>query len=241
MIPFSLNPVAVDKACIDLMNQAPGLNNSEAEEFGCLSAGSAKLNMIKGKDIDIQLSIKGRTFIFGEGRENFPDGEIFTGPVEDSVNGWIHYTYPAIRGGREVAGIELHVLDLGHGHGADLLVVDGAIPTRDGGIYCKVADRTIQEHLEEAAAGAAATELAPAVPVVTREAGAAHRDDLVALDGVVAERTATGGALDLDPQARGVGGLRRGGAPHPRRRLLRPGRRSWWRSGAACSPRGRAG
>ena len=33
------------------------------------------------------------------------------------------------------------------------LVVDGAIPTKDGGIYCKVADRTIQEHLEEAAAG----------------------------------------------------------------------------------------
>jgi hydrogenase small subunit len=41
-------------------------------------------------------------------------------------------------------------------HGNYLLVVDGAIPTRDGGIYCKVANRTIQEHLEEAAAGAAA-------------------------------------------------------------------------------------
>jgi hydrogenase small subunit len=37
-----------------------------------------------------------------------------------------------------------------------LLVVDGAIPTKDGGIYCKVANRTIQEHLEEAAEGAAA-------------------------------------------------------------------------------------
>jgi hydrogenase small subunit len=41
-------------------------------------------------------------------------------------------------------------------YGNYLLVVDGAIPTRDGGIYCKVANRTIQEHLEEAAAGAAA-------------------------------------------------------------------------------------
>jgi hydrogenase small subunit len=40
--------------------------------------------------------------------------------------------------------------------GSYLLVVDGSIPTRDGGIYCKVADRTIQEHVEEAAAGAAA-------------------------------------------------------------------------------------
>jgi hydrogenase small subunit len=41
-------------------------------------------------------------------------------------------------------------------NGSYLLVVDGSIPTRDGGIYCKVADRTIQEHVEEAAAGAAA-------------------------------------------------------------------------------------
>jgi len=41
-------------------------------------------------------------------------------------------------------------------HGGYLLVVDGSIPTKDGGIYCKVANRTIQEHVEEAAAGAAA-------------------------------------------------------------------------------------
>ncbi|MDT8319230.1 MAG: hydrogenase small subunit [Xanthomonadales bacterium] len=41
-------------------------------------------------------------------------------------------------------------------YGGYVLVVDGSIPMKDGGIYCKVADRTIQEHLEEAAAGAAA-------------------------------------------------------------------------------------
>jgi hydrogenase small subunit len=41
-------------------------------------------------------------------------------------------------------------------YGNYLLVVDGSIPTRDGGIYCKIANRTIQEHVEEAAAGAAA-------------------------------------------------------------------------------------
>ena len=37
-----------------------------------------------------------------------------------------------------------------------LLVVDGSIPTKDGGIYCKIADRTIREHVEEAAEHAAA-------------------------------------------------------------------------------------
>lgn len=51
----SYDPVAVDKACIDLMNQAPGLTNSEAEEFGALEPGSKKLNIIKGKDIEPQI------------------------------------------------------------------------------------------------------------------------------------------------------------------------------------------
>ncbi len=36
-----------------------------------------------------------------------PSGEIFTGPVEDSVEGWIKFTYPALRQGREVDGVEM--------------------------------------------------------------------------------------------------------------------------------------
>jgi len=51
----SLDPVAVDKACIDLMNESPGLMNSEAEEFNALAPGSKKLNLIKGKDIESQI------------------------------------------------------------------------------------------------------------------------------------------------------------------------------------------
>lgn len=62
---------------------------------------------VKGENIDLKLSIKGRTFINADGKRNFPDGEIFTGPVEDSVNGWVKFTYPAIYGGREVDGVEL--------------------------------------------------------------------------------------------------------------------------------------
>ena len=51
----SYDPVAVDKACIDMMNDAPGLLNSEAEEFGALACGAKKLNLIKGKDIEAQV------------------------------------------------------------------------------------------------------------------------------------------------------------------------------------------
>ena len=34
-------------------------------------------------------------------------GEIFTGPVENSANGWVRFHYPVIEGGREVEGVEL--------------------------------------------------------------------------------------------------------------------------------------
>lgn len=63
--------------------------------------------VIKGSNVDITLSIKERPFIECSGRENFPDGEIFTGPVEDSVNGWIRFKYPAIFSGQEINDIEL--------------------------------------------------------------------------------------------------------------------------------------
>jgi aminopeptidase len=60
-----------------------------------------------GPDTDLTLSVAGRTWINADGRKNFPDGEIFTGPVEDSVNGRVRFTYPAIAAGREVEDIRL--------------------------------------------------------------------------------------------------------------------------------------
>lgn len=62
--------------------------------------------VVRGPNIDMTLSIADRTFINSDGRKNMPSGEIFTGPVEESVNGWVRFTYPAIRGGREVDGVE---------------------------------------------------------------------------------------------------------------------------------------
>jgi aminopeptidase len=65
----------------------------------------------KGPDVDLTLSIEGRPFINCDGKNNMPDGEIYTGPVEDSANGWIRFSYPAIYMGREVEGVELHFVD----------------------------------------------------------------------------------------------------------------------------------
>jgi aminopeptidase len=63
--------------------------------------------VLRGPHCDLSLSITDRTFINCSGKNNMPDGEIFTGPIEDSANGWVHFTYPAVHGGREVEGVEL--------------------------------------------------------------------------------------------------------------------------------------
>ncbi|HEM45799.1 MAG TPA: aminopeptidase, partial [Alphaproteobacteria bacterium] len=60
-----------------------------------------------GPDTDLTLSIKGRAWVNCDGHENFPDGEVFTGPIENSVNGHVRFTYPACEGGREVEDVRL--------------------------------------------------------------------------------------------------------------------------------------
>lgn len=62
---------------------------------------------ITGPGTDLTLSIANRTFINCNGSHNMPDGEVFTGPVEDSVEGHVTFSYPAIHGGREVNGVRL--------------------------------------------------------------------------------------------------------------------------------------
>ncbi|MEW6285852.1 MAG: aminopeptidase [Chloroflexota bacterium] len=62
---------------------------------------------LRGPNVDLSLSIKGRKFMNSTGVYNMPDGEIYTGPVEDSVNGWVKFTYPAIYNGVAVEGAEL--------------------------------------------------------------------------------------------------------------------------------------
>lgn len=63
--------------------------------------------ILRGPNVDLTLSVKGRTFMNSYGTFNMPDGEIYTGPVEDSVNGWVRFTYPANYGGVSVEGAEV--------------------------------------------------------------------------------------------------------------------------------------
>jgi len=62
---------------------------------------------IVGKDTDITFGVAGRKWVNCDGQVNFPDGEIFTSPVENAVDGHILYTFPAVYGGREVENVRL--------------------------------------------------------------------------------------------------------------------------------------
>jgi len=84
---------------------------------------------------DIKLGIEGRKFIAADGEHNMPDGEFFTAPVEDSVEGRVSFHLPAMVGGREVVGAQLRfeggkVVDATAERGEDFLV--SLLDTDDG-------------------------------------------------------------------------------------------------------------
>jgi aminopeptidase len=62
---------------------------------------------VLGEDTDLKLSVKGRKWLNSCGHYNLPDGEIYTGPVEESINGKIRFTYPGIFQGQEIEDIYL--------------------------------------------------------------------------------------------------------------------------------------
>jgi aminopeptidase len=66
---------------------------------------------VEGPNADLQLSIDGREFLNADGSLNMPSGEIYTSPVEESVQGWVRFSYPCIYRGMVVTGVELNFED----------------------------------------------------------------------------------------------------------------------------------
>lgn len=63
----------------------------------------------RGENFEISFNTKGRTWINSDGKTNMPSGEVFTSPVEDSVNGKVHFSYPGHYMGKDVEGVSLWV------------------------------------------------------------------------------------------------------------------------------------
>jgi aminopeptidase len=62
---------------------------------------------IVGKDTDISMSIKGRAALIDSGEKNLPGGEVYTSPVDASVNGQVFFDMPIIYSGHEINGCRL--------------------------------------------------------------------------------------------------------------------------------------
>ena len=69
--------------------------------------GKRDYRVVAANGTDVTLSVAGMKWINCDGHHNFPDGEVFTGPVVDSVNGTIRFSFPAVHHGREVDGVRL--------------------------------------------------------------------------------------------------------------------------------------
>jgi aminopeptidase len=81
------------------------VSKKQARLVDYLSARS-RIHVV-GPDTDLRLTTKGRLWENCDGHENFPDGEVFTGPIEESVEGTIRYTFPACYYGHEVEDVRL--------------------------------------------------------------------------------------------------------------------------------------
>jgi aminopeptidase len=67
----------------------------------------ARTLRVVAEDTDLQVGVGGRTWIASRGERNFPDGEIFTGPLETETSGDVRFSFPAVMGGREVQDVRL--------------------------------------------------------------------------------------------------------------------------------------
>ena len=66
---------------------------------------------IVAKDTDLEFSIKGIGAVKCSGNMNIPDGEVYTAPVKNSVNGVITYNAPSIENGIKFENVRLEFKD----------------------------------------------------------------------------------------------------------------------------------
>lgn len=118
----------VFRACGVLEKDAAGFwRQMHADQERAMNLLSQHDNLrIVGPDTDLSLRVGGRTWINSSGEANLPDGEIFTGPVEDSANGYIRFSFPGIYGGKAIEDIWLRfdkgkVVDARAADGEELL------------------------------------------------------------------------------------------------------------------------
>ena len=103
----------VEKACfLDKENPAEEWKKiSSLQEHIVERLSKAKYVRFVGDNTDLTVNVEGRKWINCDGQLNMPDGEVFTGPIENSANGHIRFTYPGLFMGKEIEDISLTFKD----------------------------------------------------------------------------------------------------------------------------------
>jgi aminopeptidase len=73
----------------------------------CKQLDQRKKIRVVAEGTDLTMNVEGRKWINCDGAANMPDGEIFTGPIEDSVEGTVSFSFPGYYSGKEADGIRL--------------------------------------------------------------------------------------------------------------------------------------
>lgn len=71
---------------------------------------AVKIQM-RGKNTDLSFSVAGRKALVGAGKYNMPDGEVFTAPIEDSVEGYISFDIPVYFEGNVIIDARINFRD----------------------------------------------------------------------------------------------------------------------------------
>lgn len=96
-----------------------------------MNANRKEVHFETANGTDLRVNVEGMRWVNCCGHENFPDGEVFTGPnlnaADGGVNGVVRYSFPAVYKGREVNDIELtfekgRVVDAKAGSNLDYLL-----------------------------------------------------------------------------------------------------------------------
>ncbi|MCA9286259.1 MAG: aminopeptidase [Phycisphaerales bacterium] len=94
-----------------------------------------RVRLVGPGDTDLSFSIRDIPVIACTGENNIPDGECFTAPVRDSVNGVIHFNTPTIYNGRSFNNVRLEFRDgrvVDAGADADVDGLNAILDTDDG-------------------------------------------------------------------------------------------------------------
>ena len=99
------------KSCyLDLEDPVAKLKELDVEQTRWANyLNGVKELRIVGDKTDITFNVEGRKWISCSGLNNYPDGEVFTSPVEDGINGEIFFDFPQNYRGNSAKDVHLWI------------------------------------------------------------------------------------------------------------------------------------